>query len=380
MENPIMQARGLGQSIWYDNIRRSLITSGEIRELVDEGVLGVTSNPAIFEKALAGSTDYDQALEALVTQGLPVRDIYERLAVEDIQLAADALRPAYLHTRGRDGYVSIEVSPYLAHDTEATIEQARQLHSAVGRENVMIKVPATPEGMPAVTELVAQGIPVNVTLLFAVDVYEAVAGAYMTGLEKLAAIGGEPGKAASVASFFVSRIDSYIDDKLGKALNATQDPGTRAKLDGLLGKAAIANAKLAYARYRELYSQDRWKALAAKGARPQRLLWASTSTKNPNCSPTLYVEELIGPDTVNTVPADTLAALRACGPLRASLLEDGRQAQETVRALGEIGISLKEATDWLLADGVDKFSAAFDRLLAGIEKKREALLKGGLAR
>jgi transaldolase/glucose-6-phosphate isomerase len=385
MANPLIEVQKFGQSIWYDNIRRGLITSGELQAMVDhDGLLGVTSNPAIFEKALAGSTDYDPAMKALVTQGVgTAQDIFERLAIADIQLAADVMYPAYLRTGGRDGYVSFEVSPYLAHDTQGTIAEARRLHAAIGRDNVMIKVPATPEGIPAITQLISEGINVNVTLLFALEAYEVVANAYITGLEQLAAAGGATSKVASVASFFLSRIDSLIDEKLSQALNATRDPEQRAKLKSLVGKMAITSAKVAYARYQELYAEERWKALAAKGARPQRLLWASTSTKNPKYPKTLYVDELIGPDTVNTLPAETVNEFRNSGRVRPSLRENWaesiEQAYETIQGLAEVGISIKEATDYLLADGVKKFSEAFDKLLGAVEKKRQALLGGELA-
>ena len=386
MGNPLHDVQKLGQSIWYDNIRRGLITSGQLAEMVErDGLLGVTSNPSIFEKAVAGSTDYDQATKALINQGVATaKDVYERLAIEDIQLAADVMYPVYLRTNGRDGYVSFEVSPHLAHDTAGTLEEARRLHAAIGRENVMIKVPATPEGIPAVEQLISEGINVNVTLLFALESYDQAAGAYMAGLHARAAQGGDVSKLASVASFFVSRIDTLIDDKLGRALDATQDPATRAQLKSLLGKIAIANAKLAFAHFTALYASPRWKSLADKGARPQRLLWASTSTKNPKYPKTIYVDELIGPDTVNTVPAETFIEFRASGRVRPSLTENWAenldQARETMQTLAAVGISMHEVTDFLLADGVQKFSEAFDKLLAAVENKRQAVLGGGLAR
>ena len=278
MANPLIEIQKFGQSIWYDNIRRGLITSGELQSMVNEaGVLGVTSNPAIFTAAITGSPDYDQALQALVAQKVGTAvEIYEKLAIEDIQSAADVLYAVYRRTNRVDGYVSFEVSPYLANDTERSINEARRLCKAVQRENVMIKVPATPAGVPAIQQLIGDGININVTLLFAVEAYEKVADAYMSGLEQLAAKGGDLSKVASVASFFVSRIDTLIDDRIagpGQLLDATKDPVKRDKLKSLVGKVAIANAKLAFARFKELYGSDRWKALAAKGARPQRLLW-----------------------------------------------------------------------------------------------------------
>ena len=386
MGNPLIDVQKFGQSIWYDNIRRGLITSGELQEMVDhDGLLGVTSNPAIFEKALSGSTDYDPAMKALVDQGVgTAKDIFERLAINDIQLAADVLHPVYTRTGGRDGYLSFEVSPYLAHDMIGTLDEARRLRKAIGRDNVMIKVPATPEGVPAIKQLISEGINVNVTLLFAVESYHAVAQAYVEGLEELGKAGGDVTKVASVASFFVSRIDSLIDQKLSEALDSTQDREKRKKLKSLVGKVAIANAKVAYAHYQDYCAGERWKVLAKMGAKPQRLLWASTSTKNPKYVKTLYVDELIGPDTVNTIPAETFTEFRTSGKVRSSLTENWAEniesARETMNTLAEVGISMKDATGYLLNDGVKKFSEAFDKLLSAVEKKRQALLGGELAR
>ena len=382
----IYDVQKFGQSIWYDNIRRGLITSGELKEMVEgDGLLGVTSNPSIFEKALAGSTDYDAATKKLVSQDAgDAKSVYEGLAIEDIQLATDVLAGVYEQTGGRDGFVSMEVSPYLANDTEGTLEEARRLHKTIGRPNVMIKVPATPEGVPAIRQLIGEGININVTLLFAVESYAAVAKAYMDGLEMLASSGGDLSRVSSVASFFVSRIDSLIDQKLCDALDATRDAKRREKLKSLLGKVAIANAKVAYALYKELHSAKTWKTLADKGAKTQRLLWASTSTKNPKYPKTLYVDELIGEDTVNTVPTETYLAFRSKGRVRPSLTENWaeniEQAEETMVTLADVGISMKDVTDHLLADGVKKFSDAFDKLLAAVERKRQSLLVGELAK
>ncbi len=378
MTNPLIEVQKFGQSIWYDNIRRGLLTSGELRNMVDnDGLLGVTSNPAIFEKALAGSADYDEALKKLVDKGVGgAKPLYEDLAVEDIQRAADVLRPVYETTEGRDGYVSFEVSPYLASNTQATVEEARRLRAAIARDNVMIKVPATPEGILATAQLIGEGININVTLLFALEAYEATADAYLKGLEQL---GGDLSKVASVASFFLSRIDTLVDEEICTALGATRDKDRRAKLKSLLGKVAIANAKLAYTRYQDLFVGARWKALAAKGARTQRLLWASTSTKNPKYPKTMYVDELIGPDTVNTVPTETLGAFREQGRVRQSLTENVNGAHETMKTLAEVGISMEEVTASLLDQGVNKFSAAFDKLLGAVEHKRQAILGGELA-
>jgi transaldolase/glucose-6-phosphate isomerase len=386
MANPLLEVQKFGQSIWFDNIRRGLITSGELQAMVErDGLRGVTSNPAIFTFAMTGSTDYDQALKALVAQDVgTAQEIYERLAIEDIQLAADILYPVYVRTGGRDGFVSLEVSPYLAHETKDTVEEARRLHAAVRRDNVLIKVPATPEGIPAIEQLLGEGISVNVTLLFSVETYEAVAQAYLKGLEKYGSKGGEVNKVASVASFFISRIDALIDARLEKMLDTTTDPARRKKLKGLVGKVAIANARLAYARYRELYAGERWQALAAKKALPQRLLWASTSTKNPKYPRTMYVDELIGPDTVNTIPAETYKAFKETGRVRLSLTENWAEsldhAREIMSTLAEAGISLKEATDTLLREGVKKFAEPFDKLLGAIEAKRQTLLGGAMDR
>ena len=386
MNNPLIEVQKYGLSIWYDNIRRGLMTSGELQQWIEhDGLLGVTSNPSIFEKAVAGSTDYDEIIRALVTKDIgTVQEIYERLAIEDIQMAADLLRPVYERTSGKDGYVSMEVSPYLAHDTDATIAEARRLHATIDRPNVLIKVPATPEGIPAMSALIGEGININATLLFAVDMYEQVANAYMEGLEKLVQAGGDVSKIASVASFFISRIDALIDQKLCQALDATRDPERRTNLKSLLGKVAIANARIAYARFRELLAQERWQALQKKGAQPQRVLWASTSTKNPKYPKTLYVDELIGPDTVNTIPTETFYAFRAEGRVRLTLTDDGAKtlgpAKRIMQTLEQIGISMKEATDYLLVDGLKKFSASFDQLLAAVEQKRQTLLEGKLAK
>ena len=385
MENPLVAVRKFGQSIWYDNIRRSLITSGDLKAMVDhDGLLGMTSNPAIFEKALTGSDDYDQPMRALVEQGVgSALDMYERLAIQDIQMAADVLSDVYQKTDSKDGYVSLEVSPYLAHDTDGTLEEARRLHKMVDRANVMIKVPATKAGVPAVTQLIGEGININVTLLFAVEAYEAVADAYLTGLEKLAANGGDLSKVSSVASFFISRIDALIDEKLGRAVEAAHNPEQKAKIEDLLGKVAIANAKIAYAVYKDLTAGERWKALEAQGARPQRLLWASTSTKNPSYPKTMYVDELIGPDTVNTMPGETFEAFRDVGQPESKLTNNWPEnlagARTIIQTLADVDISLEQATEQLLDEAVRKFVEPFDALLSSIERKRQTMLGADLA-
>jgi transaldolase/glucose-6-phosphate isomerase len=353
----------LGQSIWYDNIRRALLDHGDLQALVEAGVTGVTSNPSIFEKAIAGSADYDEALDEMVPKGRSEAELYEALVIEDIQRAADILRPVYDETDGVDGYVSLEVNPTLADDTEGTIDEARRLFSFLDRPNVMIKVPATPEGIPAIEALIGEGINVNVTLMFSMAHYDAVAGAYIAGLEKLLAAGGDPSKVASVASFFVSRVDSAVDGALG-------DIGH----DGLQGKIAIANAQVAYARFREVFAGERWERLAAHGARVQRPLWASTSTKNPLYPDTLYVDALIGPDTVNTVPPSTLNAFLDHGTVAPTLESGLEEARGQLERLAKLSIDLDAITQQLQDDGVAAFAKSFESLIASIAVKREQLL------
>jgi transaldolase len=360
-----------GQSVWLDFIRRSLILKGELRRLVEEdGLGGVTSNPAIFEKAIAGSDDYTSAIEEMSKDSsLDAKAVYERLAVKDIQDAADVLGPVYDRTKTLDGYVSLEVAPDLASDTAGTLFEARRLWKMVGRPNIHIKVPATPEGIPAIRELISEGINVNVTLLFARSAYEAVAQAFIEGLEARAAAGGDLPHVASVASFFVSRIDTLVDTQIEARLKAATG-ADKAALEGLRGKVAIANAKLAYQSYKKIFAGPRWEALAKKGAQVQRVLWASTGTKNPSYSDVMYVEELIGPNTVNTVPPDTLAAFRDHGRLRPSLEEDVPGAAAVLDALERVGISLKKATDELIVEAVKKFVDPYMKLLDAVERRR----------
>jgi transaldolase/glucose-6-phosphate isomerase len=368
LENRLRALEVFGQSVWLDYIRRSLIESGELRRLiVEDGVRGVTSNPAIFEKAVAGSSDYREMLEAPEARALDAKTLYERLAVRDIQEACDALRGVYDETARRDGYVSLEVSPFLAHDTTGTLDEARRLWSAVGRDNVMIKVPATAEGVPAIELLIGEGINVNVTLLFALEAYDRVAEAYIAGVEKLVARGGDATRVASVASFFISRIDTAVDALIARRVQASTNAREQAVLKRLSGRVAIANAKLAYQRYQDLFSGRRWQALAARGARSQRLLWASTGVKNPSYRDVLYVEELIGPDTVNTIPPATFEAFRDHGRPRASLTEDVDAARDTMDGLAHIGLSIDDVTDRLLAEGLQLFEAAFVKLLNAVE-------------
>ncbi len=377
-ENPLKALIKFGQSIWFDYIRRDLITTGQLARLIqDDGLRGMTSNPTIFEKAFSSSPDYTKPLGELARKGgLDAKGIYETLAIRDIQDAADALRGVYDQTKRRDGYVSLEVSPYLAHKTQETKDEARRLWKTVGRENVMIKVPGTAEGIPAIRELIGSGININVTLLFAQGVYEQVAEAYISGLEDLVARGGDVSRVASVASFFVSRIDVLIDGKIDGMLKDPAAGADQALLKSLQGKVAIANAKLTYQQYKKIFSGPRWQALAAKGATTQRVLWASTGTKNPAYSDVLYVEELIGPDTVNTVPPATFDAFRDHGKPRASLEENIDGARKTMADLDRSGISMKAVTDQLTEDGVKLFAKAFDELLAAVEKQSKLATSG----
>jgi len=369
-KNPLIDLLKDGQSMWLDYIRRDLFTTGKLKAMIEEdGLRGMTSNPAIFEKAIADSSLYDDILHSLATQkNLSATAKYEQIAIRDIRDAADQLRGVYEETNFRDGYVSLEVSPYLANKTQETIDEARRLWKTVQRENVMIKIPGTAEGLPAIRQAISEGININVTLLFAQEVYVKVAEAYVAGVEELAARGGNLKKMAGVASFFISRIDTLIDSMLDQKLKSTSDPNQQALLKSLLGKVAIANGKLTYQRYQKIFSGPNWDKLAAKGAQTQRVLWASTSTKNPNYRDVMYVEELIGPDTVDTIPPATIDAFRQHGRVRPSLTEDIPGAQKTMDDLAKAGISMKEVTDKLTVDGVKLFSDAFDKLLAAVEK------------
>ncbi len=348
-----------GQAIWFDFIQRSLVSSGEMQRLISEGVRGVTSNPTIFEKAVAGSTDYDLAIRALAGDGRSVDEIYEGLVLHDISLTADLFLPVYVQTRGLDGYVSIEVNPALAYDADGTISEAKRLFSLLGRNNVMIKVPATRAGIPTIEALIAQGVNVNVTLLFSVGRYIEAAQAYLAGLEKRLASGGDISAVASVASFFVSRLDTAVDAELQKA----------GILD-LQGRAAIANAKIAYERFKTVFSGDRWERLAGHGARVQRLLWASTGTKNPNYPDTLYVDGLIGPHTVNTLPPATLGAFIDHGKVAPSLDAGIDEAKRHLDRLKSLGIDIDAITARLEDEGVRAFAASFDALMNSILTKR----------
>jgi transaldolase len=369
-KNLLKELLKYGQSMWLDYIRRDLFTTGKLKAMIeDDGLRGMTSNPAIFEKAIADSSLYDDILHSLAAQkNLSPTAKYEQIAIRDIRDAADQLRGVYEETNFRDGYVSLEVSPYLANKTQETIDEARRLWKTVQRENVMIKIPGTAEGLPAIRQAISEGININVTLLFAQEVYVKVAEAYVAGVEELAGRGGNLKKMAGVASFFISRIDTLIDSLLDQKLKSTSDPNQQALLKSLLGKVANANGKLTYQRYQKIFSGTNWEKLAAKGAQTQRVLWASTSTKNPNYRDVMYVEELIGPDTVDTMPPATIDAFREHGRVRPSLTEDIPGAQKTMDDLAKAGISMKEVTDKLTVDGVKLFSDAFDKLLTAVEK------------
>ncbi len=373
--NPLVALRHAEQSPWYDDLRRSLITSGELKTMIDrDGLMGVTSNPSIFEKAITGSADYDQELQRLSAGTIGVKQIYESLAVRDIQDVADVLNPVYRETKGRDGYVSLEVSPHLAFMTDDTIEEAWRLWQTVKRDNVMIKVPGTEEGLPAVERLVGRGVNINVTLLFSVDVYERVAMAYIRGLEKFGANGGDLSKVSSVASFFVSRIDTMVDRQLDAALRQQPPARQREMLEGLKGQVAIANAKMAYLKYREIFASRHFQAMTPHGARPQRLLWASTGTKNPQYPDTYYADRLIGPDTVNTMPGATFEAFRDHGTAAVTLTEGMDEARATMTQAAECGIDMAAVTAQLRQDGVRMFAASHDQLMGAISRKRLEIL------
>src|SRR3984893_7539542 len=363
MSTPIQELRKLGQSLWLDNIRRQLITSGELARLRDEGISGVTSNPTIFEKAVSGSSDYDEALVHLVGQGKHPGGILWNLMLEYIRAAADVFRPVYDQTDGADGFVSIEVSPALAMDTTRTVEMARDLFARADRPNVMVKIPGTKPGLPAIRQMLGEGVNINVTLIFSTERYDAVVEAFLSGLEDLQKAGGDLSKFGSVASFFVSRVDSKVDKLLESKIEAAKDPQEKKRPQGMLSKAAIANSKMAYEHFKELHSGPRWETLSSAGARPQRCLWASTSTKDPRLPDTYYVEELIGPQTVDTVPPATLAAFREHGEVRRSLDENMDLAKRQLQELEELGIDLTKVTHELEVEGVASFTKSFESRL-----------------
>ncbi|OKH31790.1 transaldolase [[Phormidium ambiguum] IAM M-71] len=375
--NHILEIAQYGQSIWMDNLTRDLIESGELKKMIEtRGIKGITSNPAIFEKAIAGNQIYDADIEKGIREGLPTYKIYESLIFDDIRHACDIFRSVYESSNGLDGYISIEVPPTIAHDTEATINEARRYYQEIGRENVMIKIPGTSAGLPAVEQVIADGINVNVTLLFSVDSYLNSAWAYIKGLEKRAAEGKDISKIASVASFFLSRIDSNIDSRIDKKLKAgAENINVEAKLRDVKGKVAIANAKIAYQKYKEIIESDRWQALAAKGAKVQRLLWASTSTKDPNYSDVMYVDELIGPDTVNTLPPNTIEACADHCDVENRVESKVEEAYSLIESLKDpdIDIDINQVMDELLTEGIEKFVQPFQSLMDSLETKVKQL-------
>ena len=383
MSSRAHQLLDVGQSIWLDFIRRGHLEDGGFdRDVREAGVVGVTSNPTIFQQAIAGSRDYDAAIAAGVEQGLEGEALFESLAIPDIQQACDRLSELFTRTGGRDGRVSLEVSPRLAHDTARTAAAALRLHAAAGRDNVMIKIPATREGLPAITQTLAAGVSVNVTLIFSVERYREVMDAWLSGLEQLAAAGRDPGSVRSVASFFVSRVDSKVDAAIEQRIATLPTGATeRADLESLRGQAAVANARLAYATFEETIGGPRFQALRAKGAHVQRPLWASTSTKNPAYRDVLYVEELIGPETVNTVPPATLIAFNDHGRVESRIRHDVAGARVVFARLTALGVPVEKLIGELEAEGVRAFEKSYDDLLAALETRRqERLAQRGLAR
>lgn len=375
--NHLLEIQNYGQSIWMDNLSRDIVQSGELKDLVEnKGIRGITSNPAIFEKAIAGNAIYDADIEAGIRANLSTDKIYESLAFTDIRNACDILRPVYDESQGLDGYVSIEVPPTIAHDTEATINEARRYYQELGRENVMIKIPGTDAGLPAVEQVIADGINVNVTLLFSVESYINTAWAYIRGLEKRVSEGKDISKIASVASFFLSRIDSNIDGKIdAKMKKGVDNLNVEAKLTAIKGKVAIANAKIAYQEYKKIIQSDRWQALAAKGAKVQRLLWASTSTKDPLYSDVMYVDELVGPETVNTLPPVTIEACADHCDVNSRIETKVDEAYHLIDSLKDpdVNIDINTVMDELLVEGIDKFIKPFESLMASLENKVKQL-------
>lgn len=368
--NPLIELTGLGQSVWNDNIERKLVTSGELKRLVDEdGLSGVTSNPAIFEKAIVSSDLYADQLRDLAEKGRSAQEIYEALAIHDIQMAADVLAGVYERTGGTDGFVSLECSPLLANDTQGTIEETRRLWRLVDRRNVMIKIPGTPEGMPAIEQAIYEGININITLLFSLHAYDQTIEAYIRGLERRVAENNPIDNISSVASFFVSRIDSAVDKELERRISQTGGEEEKVRLQSLLGRIAIANAKMAYQRYKKVFHGERFAALKQKGAQVQRPLWASTSTKNPVFPDVYYVEALIGPETVDTLPPATIVAFRDHGRARVTIEDNLDEERALLARLEEVGISLDQVTAHVLADGVRLFVEPFEKLLKTIESR-----------
>jgi transaldolase len=375
-ENPLIGLKEVGQSVWLDNLSRKLIQSGELKRLIDEdGVSGITSNPTIFQKAISGSTDYDSSLRRMIDHEVKnEKELFLGVAMEDVSRAADFLWPTYQSTNGQDGFVSIEVSPDLAYDTEATISEAKRLFSTLGRKNILVKVPGTKQGIPAIEQLTSEGVNVNVTLLFSTERYEEIAEAYLKGLERRVSQGQPINEIASVASFFVSRVDTLTDKLLEARLSSIAPKAEKDKIAGLFGKAAVANAKIAYKKYRSILSGKRFLALKGKGGHIQRILWGSTGTKNPSYSDIKYVEELIAPDSINTLPEATITAFKDHGQAKMTIHDDLKEAEKLFPELKLVGIDIREVTDQLEKEGVQLFSDSFFALLKEIAKKRDSFL------
>ncbi len=375
-KNPLIGLKEIGQSAWLDNLSRKLIHSGELKRLIDEdGLSGITSNPTIFQKAISGSTDYDSTLRRMIDQGVKdEKELFLGLAMEDVSDAADLLWPTYQSANGQDGFVSIEVSPDLAYETDATISEARRLFSTIGKKNILVKVPGTKQGVPAIEELTSEGVNVNVTLLFSTERYEEIAEAYLKGLERRASKGQPIDEIASVASFFVSRVDTLADKLLEVRLSSAASKTEKDKLANLFGKAAVANAKVAYKKYRNIFSGRRFLALKAKGGHIQRILWGSTGTKNPKYSDIKYVEELIAPDSINTLPEATIKAFKDHGQVKITIHNDLGDAEKVFPELKSMGVDIREVTDQLEKEGVQLFSDSFFALLKEIAKKRDLFL------
>ncbi|HZS78767.1 MAG TPA: transaldolase [Ktedonobacteraceae bacterium] len=374
MTNPLLELKAQGQSVWYDNIDRAQLQNGQFKKLLDEdGIVGVTANPTIFQKSISHGNAYDEQMTELIKAGKNKNEIYEALVIRDIQTVADMLRPIYERTNGYDGYVSLEVSPDLAHDTDGTIAEVRRFWKMVNRPNLMIKIPATPEGIPAVQQALTEGINVNITLIFSIEVYRQVTEAYLSALEDRNAQGQDISHIASVASFFVSRVDTLVDKLLEDKIKATSDPAQQQQLKSLEGKAAIANARLVYQEFERIFGTPRFESLKHSGAHVQRPLWASTSTKNPAYRDVLYAEELIGPDTVDTMPLETIENFRDHGRVSRTVDKDVPQAKAELDALEKVGISYDAVTQQLLDEGVQKFADSFHELFKGIEEKRQSI-------
>ncbi len=381
MTNPLLQLKAQGQSVWFDNIDRAQLVSGQFKRLLEEdGVVGVTANPTIFQKSISHGTAYDEQLNQLISQRKSTNEIYEALVITDIRTVADILRPIYDRTAGQDGYVSLEVSPDLAHNTEGTLSEVRRFWKTVDRPNLLIKIPATPEGIPAVRQALSEGINVNITLIFAIEAYRDVTDAYLSALEERNAEGQDISHIASVASFFVSRVDTLVDKLLEDKIKASSDPAEQQKLKSLEGKAAIANARLVYQDFKRIFSTPRFESLKHAGARVQRPLWASTSTKNPAYRDVLYAEELIGPNTVDTMPLETIENFRDHGRVRYSIEDNIPQAKAELAALEDVDIHYHVVTQQLLDEGVQKFADSFHELFAGIESKKQSIQEKQAAR